>query len=253
MAGDWIKMRACLAYDPAVIGIAASLDITEFEVVGILHHLWSWADSQSRDGHAVGVTEKWINRFCQRDGFAAAMQKAGWLEITDAGVSFPNFERHNGETAKARGLAAIRKQKQRSNVTQEEGQMSRSERDESVTREEKRREESKAHVIASANDEQADEIKEPQAKADRIPYETIFETYSDTLPELPQPKIRDEARRRAIRSLWRSDQRFQSVDFWGRYYGAVRTSKFLMGMNGIGFDWLMKPANFKKVVEGNYQ
>jgi hypothetical protein len=141
MAGDWIKMRACLAYDPAVIGIAATLDITEFEVVGILHNLWSWADSQSRDGHAVGVTEKWINSFCQRDGFASAMQKAGWLEINDAGVSFPNFDRHNGETAKARGLAAIRKQKQRANVTQEEGQVSRTERDECVTREEKRREE----------------------------------------------------------------------------------------------------------------
>ncbi|WP_405120718.1 YdaU family protein [Pseudomonas leptonychotis] len=112
---------------------------------------------------------------------------------------------------------------------------------------------SKAHVIAAANDEQTDESAEPQAKADRVPYETIFETYAATLPELPQPKIRDEARRKAIRSLWRSDARFQSVDFWGRYYGAVRTSKFLMGMNGIGFDWLMKPANFKKVVEGNYQ
>lgn len=92
-----------------------------------------------------------------------------------------------------------------------------------------------------------------KAKADPIPYEQIFDAYSQTLPELPQVRIRDEARRKAIRSLWRSDSRFQSVDFWGRYYGSVRTSKFLMGMNAIGFDWLMKPANFKKVVEGNYQ
>jgi hypothetical protein len=143
MAGDWIKVRVSLATDPAVICMAEKLDTSEFEVVGMLHHLWSWADSQSRDGHASGVTAKWINRFVQRDQFAQAMQDAGWLSINDDGVEFPNFDRHNGESAKARGLAAARKQKQRSNVTPEVQSMSRAERDESVTREEKRREEKK--------------------------------------------------------------------------------------------------------------
>lgn len=139
MAGDWIKMRTSLATDPAVIAIADQLDVNEFEVVGMLHHLWTWADAQSRDGHADGVTQKWVNRYVHRDGFAEALVSVGWLVVHEDGIEFPNFERHNGETAKARALAANRKQKQRANVTPKVAEESRSERDTCVTREEKRR------------------------------------------------------------------------------------------------------------------
>lgn len=137
MAGDWIKMRTALADDPAVICMADRLSLDEFSVVGRLHHLWSWADKQSRDGHASGVTGKWIDRYVQCDGFAQALVSVGWLVLGDDGIEFPNFDRHNGETAKARGLAANRKQKQRSGVTPPKEQMSRDQRDNGVTREEK--------------------------------------------------------------------------------------------------------------------
>jgi uncharacterized phage protein (TIGR02220 family) len=151
MAGDWIKMRIALADDPAVISIAARISVDEFEVVGMLHHLWGWADTQSRDGHAPGVTNVWIDRYVRHAGFADAMVSVGWLDIDKTGVTFPKFDRHNGETAKTRALAAERKRNQRNKVTDEEGQMSRSERDTSVTREEKRREEEK-HMSACAAD-----------------------------------------------------------------------------------------------------
>lgn len=141
MAGDWIKMRIALADDPAVISIAARLNVDEFTVVGMLHHLWGWADTQSRDGHAPGVTNVWVDRYVRHAGFADAMVSVGWLEIDETGVTFPKFDRHNGETAKTRALAAERKRNQRGKVTEEDGQVSRSERDTSVTREEKRREE----------------------------------------------------------------------------------------------------------------
>lgn len=132
-------MRIALADDPAVISMAARLSINEFEVVGMLHHLWGWADTQSRDGHAPGVTNVWIDRYVRHAGFAEVMIAVGWLEIDETGVTFPKFDRHNGETAKTRALAAERKRNQRNKVTEEEGQMSRSQRDTSVTREEKRR------------------------------------------------------------------------------------------------------------------
>lgn len=140
MAGDWIKMRTALADDPAVIAMADRLGLDEFSVVGRLHHLWSWADSQSRDGHAVGVTVRWLNRYVQCDGFAEALTHVGWLVIDGEGIRFPNFDRHNGESAKARGLAKNRQEKRRAKVTEASGQMSRNERDKSVTREEKSKE-----------------------------------------------------------------------------------------------------------------
>lgn len=248
MAGDWIKMKISLASDPAVISIAARLDHTEFSVVGMLHHLWSWADTQSRDGHAPGVTEKWVDRYVQCDGFAQAMQSVGWLIISDDGLEFPRFDRHNGDNAKTRALASSRQKKKRSNDAESAPDLSRNERDESVTREEKRREEKKDK---SSCDQQAESQKA------RIPFTEIFDAYAHCLPELPQLRIIDESRKAMIRSRWNADERFQSVDFWFRFFKHVSESDFLMGRTdrpwtGCCFDWLLKPANFRKIVEGNY-
>lgn len=89
-------------------------------------------------------------------------------------------------------------------------------------------------------------------QADHIPFDEIFNIYESVLPGKPKVKIRDDARRKAIRSLWSKDKRFQSVEFWTKYFNVVKQSTFLMSNKTFAFDWLMKPANFKKVAEGNY-
>lgn len=89
-------------------------------------------------------------------------------------------------------------------------------------------------------------------QADDIPYEEIFNTFERVLPMKPKVKIRDDARRKAVRSIWAKDKRFQTIEFWERYFGVVRDSSFLSSSKTFAFDWLTKPANFKKVAEGNY-
>jgi len=144
MAGDWIKMRTALAHDPAVIAIALDLDKNEFEVVGMLHHIWSWADSQSQDGHIKRVTEKWLDRFVHCDGFSKSLAAAKWLIIGSDGIEFPNFGKHNGESAKKRAEAAERQRVSRElKAIADAALLSQKTCDESVTREEKRREEDK--------------------------------------------------------------------------------------------------------------
>lgn len=140
MAGDWIKMRTALAHDPAVIAMALDLDKGEFEIVGMLHHIWSWADSQSQDGHIKRVTPKWIDRFVHCDGFAKSMEMAKWLTINDEGIEFPNFDRHNGDSAKKRAEDAERKRKSRERMASDDPSKTSGEKcDENRTREEKRR------------------------------------------------------------------------------------------------------------------
>jgi ribosome biogenesis GTPase A len=39
--------------------------------------------------------------------------KAGWLLVDNTGITFPNFDRHNGKRAKDRALAMERKREQR--------------------------------------------------------------------------------------------------------------------------------------------
>ncbi len=132
MAGDWIKMRHDLGDDPAVITLIAETSCVDADhVVGKLHKLWSWADRQSRKGHAPGVTPQWLDTFLGCQGFAKVLKKVGWLRVTDEDIVIPKFDRHMSKSAKNRALAARRKVTQRS----------RTNRDNVVTREEKRREE----------------------------------------------------------------------------------------------------------------
>lgn len=115
MAGDWIKMRVDLGDDPAVIQIACQLDIAEDDVVGKLHRLWSWADKHTTDGTAPAITAKWVDRYVDKSGFAEAMVAAHWISFNDSGVIFPEFDRHNGDSAKRRVEATLRQRLSRKN------------------------------------------------------------------------------------------------------------------------------------------
>ncbi len=119
MAGDWIPMRVDLAEDPAVIAIAEATGLDEFAVIGRLHRLWSWANSQLKDGHATSVTAKWVDRYVNAVDFASSMVKARWLTLTPKGVTFPKFDEWNSQGGKRRLLAAKRQRKSRhADVTQ---------------------------------------------------------------------------------------------------------------------------------------
>ena len=108
MAGNWIKMRVNLSSDPAVIKVSRLLDCSEFKVVGLLHWLWSWADTHTEDGHAVGIDCVWINRQTGTENFCEALVQVGWLSMTEDGITIPNFDAHNGTSAKARANTAKR-------------------------------------------------------------------------------------------------------------------------------------------------
>ena len=116
------------------------------------------------------------------------------------------------------------------------------------------------------NQEPITNNQEPKSKSscdqqagsrERIDYECVFEAYARNLPKLPQVRIKDDARKRAIKTIVGMDKKFAEPDFFDRYFAYVEKSDFLMGRNerawkGCCFDWLMKPANLKKIIEGNY-
>ena len=115
MAGDWLPMRFDLAVDPTVIAIAAECGINEHEVVGKLHSIWSWANQQTADGNAPGVTRAFLNRHVGDENFISALIGRHWLIVNKAGVTVPDFDTWNGESAKKRLQAAIRARKRRRN------------------------------------------------------------------------------------------------------------------------------------------
>lgn len=117
MAGDWIKLENVTPDKPEVLAMAEILGIDQDAVLGKLVRLWIWADEQTFSGYAtrdgVSVTKTFIDRCTCVTGFAHAMQTVGWLVTLESGLAFPNFDRHNGKTAKARALTAKRMKKLR--------------------------------------------------------------------------------------------------------------------------------------------
>jgi hypothetical protein len=135
MAGDWLAACKDLPDKPEVLLIANAAGMLRLEVAAFLvWKFWAWADAQSTDGTLPGVTlENLADLFTAPPAFWPAMQRAGWLEVTPAGLVIPNFGRWMGRSAKRRLLDTRRKQHARS--------LSACDADKSGTTEQNRREE----------------------------------------------------------------------------------------------------------------
>lgn len=104
------------------------------------------------------------------------------------------------------------------------------------------------------------------------PHERIIALYHELMPLNPQVLEWTETRRGHLRARWREKalpngrtQGYATVDaglaFWRRFFGYCAESKFLTGRAEAkpgkppfcpGLDWLLKPENFAKVLEGRY-
>lgn len=118
MAGDWIKFDVTTPDKPEVVKMAAVLGVDQDAVVGKLLRVWVWADQNSITSNGgcngVTVTSAFLDRLTFCPGFTAAMRSVGWLVGEDGNLSLPNFERHNGKTAKERAVTNRRVAKSRS-------------------------------------------------------------------------------------------------------------------------------------------
>ena len=142
--------------------------------------------------------------------------------------------------------------------------------------------EEKTQPLKALSEKERVENKGRAAKADKsgqkkhnlppCPHEEIVRLYEDKLPQLPRVRSLGEQRRRFLRARWRevfTDEKVwsvflesppQTVDdgiYWfSRFFDLVGDCPFLLGDNRKGwqadFEWLIRPSNFAKVLEGRY-
>lgn len=96
------------------------------------------------------------------------------------------------------------------------------------------------------------------AVADRLPacpHRDIIDLYLETLPELPAVVASRWSGSQAakwLKTRWREDPRHRDLEFWRRFFQAVRTNPHWMGENGTGWQadlgWLVKRSSFDKVI-----
>jgi hypothetical protein len=87
------------------------------------------------------------------------------------------------------------------------------------------------------------------------PHKNIVALYHEILPELRQVRTWNATREKRLRARWREDKRRQSLSWWRSYFERVKSSSFLTGKKtdwSADFDWLIRPTNMAKVLEGKY-
>lgn len=114
MAGDWLKIEKATLGKPEVFAIAQALEIDSDEVIGKLLRVWDWFDTYTTDGKTPRLMLKRLEQVLGCTQFLKAMQDVGWLKVTANFAELPNFDRHNGQTAKARALGKNRAKSHRS-------------------------------------------------------------------------------------------------------------------------------------------
>lgn len=121
MSGDWIKMRSSLCTNPRTLMIAEIIgasteaalrltntagvtldacvtrDVTRDVTLGALLRVWSAANDHTEAGVMRNATRRTVDQAAGVPGFAAAMERVGWLQVDDAAltVTFPNFIENN--------------------------------------------------------------------------------------------------------------------------------------------------------------
>lgn len=90
-----------------------------------------------------------------------------------------------------------------------------------------------------------------------VPTEKILELFHLHCPKLPKVKIFDDGRRRTVVARWRESKDRQTLAWWAKFFSFVNNKcPFLTGDNDrkwrANFDFLMKKANMRKVIENGY-
>ena len=87
-------------------------------------------------------------------------------------------------------------------------------------------------------------------KPERTDYQGVLDAYHECCPSFPTVIKLTETRKRAIKARLK-DYGLEEIK---RAFSLAGQSDFLKGSSGwqASFDWLMKPANMTKVLEGNY-
>lgn len=93
-------------------------------------------------------------------------------------------------------------------------------------------------------------IREDKIREEYISCQLVADSWNQIVTSLPKIAKITDVRKKAIRSMSNDLAEFERV------FCKVEASDFLSGRNGqwigCGFDWVLKPSNWTKVIEGNY-
>ena len=115
-AGFWIPWECGLTKKREILLIARQLGVSPREAAACCMEVWEWAQAQSVDGVVAGLTAADVSTGSGIAGVGEAMRDAGWIVESEGGIQFPNWERFNARSAKARLMNSERQRRYKSNA-----------------------------------------------------------------------------------------------------------------------------------------
>lgn len=85
------------------------------------------------------------------------------------------------------------------------------------------------------------------------PYKAILDLFNNICTSFPKIRIIDGKRKEAVQARWKT---YGSLDVFKELFERAEASRFLKGENDSNwhadFDWMMRPTNMAKILEGKY-
>lgn len=108
------------------------------------------------------------------------------------------------------------------------------------------------HLCNVEREREKEKEKEERREEKRIDYQQIADMYNDTCVSFPRLVSLSDVRKKAIKARLNK----YTLDDFKKVFEKAEASDFLKGANdrnwSATFDWMLKDANFAKILEGNY-
>ncbi|HOX60028.1 MAG TPA: hypothetical protein P5205_21870 [Candidatus Paceibacterota bacterium] len=105
----WIKVETHTPDKPELRHIARRCQCTRAEAFLGFFRVFVWLDEQTDTGQVEYFTEADADEIAGLAGFGAAVAEVRWIMFGPTGAVVSNWDRHNGQSAKRRGMDAERK------------------------------------------------------------------------------------------------------------------------------------------------
>jgi len=100
--------------------------------------------------------------------------------------------------------------------------------------------------------EEANQTQEQKNETSSTPYKEIVDLYHQICVSLPRVAKLSEKRKQLLRARWKE---YPDLQFWQELFQRVEASDFLTGRKTdfrADFEWIIRPTNFIKIIEGRY-
>lgn len=164
-------------------------------------------------------------------------EQFGMIEMINGAITIPNWNKHQS-------LDSYEKKKERDRIYQAE----RRARQKAIA---EKSSDTSSDIAISDIEEDTEIDTDKNKKRKRIDYEEITELFNSICVSLPKVVTLSDSRKKTIKARL-SEYTIEQVK---EVFVLTEKSSFLSGRSGswqANFDWIMKPTNFVKVFEGNY-